>query len=332
MERMKLIFRLLSAVLIAVVVRAFRRITRGPIVETWSWSVELTMVAARAFVLASARDGDRTERRALEAGFNPKLPKALRDVISVREGIVGGIDGEWHERQGNLQNRATILYLHGGAYISGNPATHRRFAAQLTWATHTRTFVAAYRIAPADPFPAAVDDAVAAYQGLLDEGVKPEDIIVAGDSAGGGLTASLLLRLRDEGKRLPAGSILFSPYTDLEHRGDSILRNSQTDYLLLGEIRANTDYLGSADPHNPYASPMYGDFTGIPPMLIFAGGREMILDDSIRLTDAARRTGVQVDLVIEDDMFHVWPALLPHHPATKRTLAKSAEFVVELTN
>lgn len=332
MERIKLILRLLSAVLMAVVVRTIRRMIRGPFVETWSWSVELTVVAARAFVRASARNGDRADRRALEAAFNPRLPRALRDVISVRDGTVGGIDGEWHERRGNLHDRATMLYLHGGAYISGNPATHRRFAAQLTWATHTRTFVAAYRIAPADPFPAAVDDALAAYEGLLDEGADPEEIIVAGDSAGGGLTAALLLRLRDEGKQLPAGSILFSPYTDLEHRGGSIRRNSQTDYLPLGEAGANTYYLGSADPHHPYASPIYGDFAGIPPMLIFAGGREMILDDSIRLTEAARRTGAQVDLVVEEDMFHVWPALLPNHPATKRTLARSAEFIMELSD
>ena len=329
MERIKLIARLLSAMLIAMIRRAFRRIFRGPIVSTWSWSVEMTVVAARAFIEASSQNGDRTERRSLEAGFNPKLPKPLRGLISVSPDCVGGIDGEWHERGGLLRDQATILYLHGGAYISGSPATHRRFVAQLVWATHTRAFAAAYRIAPAHPFPAAVDDAVAVYLGLLDEGIGPEGIVVAGDSAGGGLAAALLLRLRDEGRKLPAAAILYSPYTDLEHSGTSIARNRQTDYLPLGESRTNTEYLGSADPRDPYASPMYGDFTGIPPMLILAGGKEMILDDSIRLAEAARRTGAEVELIVEDDMFHVWPALLPHHPATARTLARSAEFIME---
>lgn len=317
------------AVLIAIIGRAFRRIARGPIVPGWSWSVELTVVAARAFIMASAVAGDRTERRALEAGFNPGLPKNLRGLISVRPGSVGSIRGEWHERGGHLDDRATILYLHGGAYISGNPATHRRFAARLTWETHTRSFVADYRIAPAHPFPAAVDDALAAYLGLLEEGIEPGRIILAGDSAGGGLATALLLRLRDEHHPLPAGSILFSPYTDLEHGGESLRRNWQTDYLPLGDARPNLEYIGTADPRNPYVSPMYGNFTGIPPLLIFAGEKEMILDDSLNLAEAAKRDGVEVGLIIEPDMFHVWPALIPSHPATARAMARSAEFVVD---
>ena len=197
--------------------------------------------------------------------------------------------------------------------------------------SHARTFVPDYRLAPADPFPAAVDDALAAYTGLLEAGIDPNRLVLAGDSAGGGLAAALLLRLRDEDRPLPAGSVLFSPYTDLEHRGKSLVRNAPTDYLPLGEARPNLDYIGSADPRHPYVSPMYGDFSGIPPMLIFAGGKEMILDDSIRLAEAGQRDGVDVELIIEPDMFHVWPALIPNHPATGRAVAKAAEFVMERT-
>lgn len=324
-----MIVRLLTAVFVAVVSRAFRRMARGPIVPSWSWSVEMIVVAMRALVMAGSRGGDRTELRALEAEFNPRLPKRLRSVVSVRRGSVGGVDGEWHERRGRFEDCATILYLHGGAYLSGNPATHRRFAARLTWATHSRIFVADYRVAPAHPFPAAVDDAKAAYLGLLAQGVRPDTVFLAGDSAGGGLAAALLLRLRDEQIPLPSGAILFSPYTDLEHLSQSLHRNKDTDYLPLGEARPNLEYLGDADPRDPYASPMYGEFDGIPPLLIFAGGREMILDDSINLEKAARRDGTEVELIIESDMFHVWPALLPTHAATARTLAKAAEFVVE---
>ncbi|MDF1596890.1 MAG: alpha/beta hydrolase [Acidimicrobiia bacterium] len=329
MGRIRLIIRLALAVLVAVVGRTFHRIFRGPVVPTWSWSVEMTVVALRAFIMASAVGGDRAERRALEASFNPRLPRSLRDLVAVRPGSVGSIRGEWHERGGHLDDRATILYLHGGAYLSGNPATHRRFVARLTWETHTRSFVADYRIAPAHPFPAAVDDALSAYLGLLEEGIEPGKIILAGDSAGGGLATALLLRLRDEHHPLPAGSILFSPYTDLEHQSESLRRNWQTDYLPLGDARPNLEYIGTADPRNPYVSPRYGDFTGIAPMLIFAGGREMILDDSLNLAEAAKRDGADVDLILEPDMFHVWPALIPGHPATARAMAKSAEFVVE---
>ncbi len=327
MERIALILRLLVAVLAAVIGRVIRRLSRGPIVPTWSWSTELTVVAMRAFVMAAAGEGDRADRRRLEAEFNPPLPKELRALVQVQPGSTGEVEGEWHERKGDLEDRATILYLHGGAYVTGNPATHRRFVAALTWATHSRAFAADYRLAPADPYPAALDDALASYEGLLEEGVAPDRILVAGDSAGGGLAAALLLRLRDEGRPLPAGSILFSPYTDLEHTGGSLVSNRDTDYLPLLDSSPNFYYIGDADPRHPYLSPMYGDFEGIPPMLIFAGGREMILDDSVRLAEAARRDEVAVEFVIEPDMFHVWPALAPRHPATARTLARAAEFV-----
>jgi acetyl esterase/lipase len=329
MAQIVLVLRILIAVLMAIAGRTIRRIFRGPMVPSWSWPVEMTVVGMRALVMASSRGGDREDRRVLEARLDPSLPPALRDVVAVDPGSVGAIPGEWHKRRGLLDDLYTVLYLHGGAYLSGNPATHRRFVAHLTWNTHTRAFVPDYRLAPAHPFPAALDDALAAYLGLLAEGTEPEQIVLAGDSAGGGLAAALLLRLRDEGKPLPAGTILFSPYTDLEHRGESLNRNRRTDYLPLGDATPNNGYIGEADPRHPYISPMYGDFTGIPPMLVFAGGREMILDDSISLVEAAQRDGVDVDLIIEPDMFHVWPALIPKHAATARTLAKSAEFLMD---
>ena len=329
MAQIVLVSRVLLAVLAAVAGRTLRRLLRGPIVPNWSWSVEMTVVAMRALIMSSSKGGDRTDRRSLEARFNPSLPAGLRGVIGVRPDSVGGISGEWHERRGPLEDLYTILYLHGGAYLSGNPATHRRFVAQLTWDTHTRAFVPDYRLAPAHPFPAALDDALAAYLGLLAEGIEPEQIVLAGDSAGGGLAAALLLRLRDEKRPLPVGSIFFSPYTDLEHRGESLIRNWRTDYLPLGDAVPNNGYIGTADPRHPYISPMYGDFSGISPMLVFAGGKEMILDDSISLVEAAQRDGVDVALIIEPDMFHVWPALVPKHAATARTLAKSAEFLMD---
>ena len=316
------------AVLIAMVERTVRRIIRGPIVPTWTWSVEMRVVAFRALIMASAENGDRTKRRAMEAKLDPSLPRDLKGLVEVRPGTVGSIGGEWHVRKGGFTDRATILYLHGGAYVSGNPATHRRFVARLAWETHTRAFVADYRIAPAHPYPAALDDALDCYLGLITTGVEPSSILLAGDSAGGGLATALLLRLRDEEHPLPAGTILFSPYTDLEHSGASLFRNWETDYLPLSDAGPNTFYIGDADPRHPYISPMYGEFHGITPMLVFAGGKEMILDDSLRLVAAAERDGIEVELIVESDMFHVWPAVVPNHPATARTLARSSDFVV----
>jgi len=251
--------------------------------------------------------------------------------VVVEPASLGGRPGEWIIRRGSdgqLTDLAVILYLHGGAYVSGSPASHRHFTSRVTWAAHTRTYVPDYRLAPEHPFPAAVDDAEAVYRALLDHGTEPTRLFLAGDSAGGGLACALLLRLRETSTPLPAGAVLFSPYTDLEHSGASMRVNAATDYLpSIDDLRPNTEYLGAADPRNPLASPLYGDLTGLPPLLIFAGGREMVLDDSLRLADRARTAGVEVDLHVEPDMFHVWPAIVPDHPASLRALAHLAEWI-----
>lgn len=328
MIKILFVLRVLAAVLVAASLCTVRRLLHGPAVPGWSWSVELRVVAIRAIITASAGPGgDRAARRDLEARLDPPLPRSLRDVLQVRKDAVGGIAGEWITRRDGSED-PTILYLHGGGYISGSPALHRRFVARLTWVTRTRAFVPDYRLAPRYPFPAALDDAEASYEGLLAGGVDPNRLLLAGDSAGGGLSCALLLRLRDKGRPLPAGTILFSPYTDLEHTGPSILVNAATDYLPLGPPgQVNHFYVGSHDPRDPLISPMYGDYTGVTPMLVFAGGREMILDDARRLVDKARSDGVPVVLEVEPDMFHVWPALLPDHAATRRTMTQVGEFV-----
>ena len=322
-------FRIAAAVLGAVVVTILRRLVTGPRVPGWNWEVELKRSALRAFMMASALPSNQAARRRLEERLDPPLPADLRGNVEVRAETLGGRPAERHVRMaGDLTDRATILYLHGGAYVTGSPATHRRFVARLVWETHTSGIVLDYRLAPRHRFPAAVDDAEAAYRDLVDGGTEPGRIIVAGDSAGGGLAVALLLRLRDRGLPQPAGALLFSPYTDLEHSGASIRRNRRTDYLPFAEpVRPNVEYLGDTDPHHPLASPIWADLTGVAPLLVFAGGREMILDDSVRLVKRARDAGVDVTFHLEGDMYHVWPALLPTHPATVRTLAVAAEWV-----
>jgi acetyl esterase/lipase len=320
--------RILASVVVAVIRAAAHRLRHGPAVAGWSWSVELRAVALRGFIMGAAAHPDPRARAKLEARFDPSLPRRLRSVMQVRRDTVGEISGEWHERtDGTLADRCTLLYLHGGGYLAGSTATHRRWVARLAWAIGCRAYVPDYRLAPQHRFPAALDDALAVYLDLLDDGVPPERIVIAGDSAGGGLSLALLLRLRDEARPLPACAAVFSPYTDLEHTAASIFVNAATDYLPLGEIRANTEYLGDHDPKDPYASPMYGDYRGIPPLLVFAGGREMILDDATRLVDRARADGCDVTLHVAPDMYHVWPALLPGHRESLIAEARTSEWV-----
>jgi monoterpene epsilon-lactone hydrolase len=300
------------------------RLVHGPAVPTWGWSVELRVIAMRAFFRERAEDSLRT-RRLLEQRIDSPVPKRLRGLVTVQPS--GDPPGEWIRREA-FSDTNVLLYLHGGGYVGGSPATHRHFTTRLTWTLQTKTFVLDYRIAPADRFPAALDDAVAAYEWLVTT-TDPGSIFVSGDSAGGGLACALLLRLRDEGRPLPAGAVLFSPYTDLEHTGASVSANARTDYLPFpsGPIPSNVAYLGDHDPRDPLVSPVHGDFARIPPLLIFAGGREMILDDSTRLADKASGDGVEVSLHVEPDMMHVWPAVLPEHPATLRALAIASDFV-----
>jgi acetyl esterase/lipase len=329
MRTLILVLQLLVGVAMALARSVWRRLRCGPAVPSWSWSVEMRAVALRGFIMSAAAHPDPLARKTIESRFDPPLPRHLRRVLRRRTETVGGVPGEWIERQSPALSAAgTLLYFHGGAYLAGSPATHREWASRLTWATGCSTYVPDYRLAPQHRFPAAVDDAVAVYSTLLGQGHRPESVILGGDSAGGGLALALLLRLRDEGLPLPAGALLFSPYTDLAHTGGSMVINAPTDYLpLYDEVRPNVEYLGDHDPTDPYASPVYGAYGGIPPLLVFVGGREMILDDSTRLVDRVEATGGRATLHLSPDMYHVWPAVLPGHPETLVVEARCAQFV-----
>lgn len=332
MRTILLILRLLSGVIVAVARGIWRRLRHGPAVPGWSWPVELRPVAMRGFIMSAAAHPNPEARRTIESRYDPPIPRRLRPVLERRPDRVGGVPGEWiTRRSAELSPSGTLLYLHGGAYLACSPATHREWVSRLTWATGCRSFVADYRLAPAHRFPAAVDDAFAVYRALLDSGMAPESIVLGGDSAGGGLALALILRLRDEGHPVPAGAVLFSPYTDLAHTSASILTNAATDYLpLFDEIHPHTEYLGDHDPTDPYASPVYGTYEGTPPLLVFAGGREMIRDDSTRLVTQVNATGGHATLHLSPDMYHVWPAVLPGHPETLLVEARTAEFVREV--
>lgn len=327
--------RMALAVLWAVLRRTWHRLRFGPAVDGWSWRVELRMVALRAFLDSARRSADPGARKRIEAALDPPLPARLRKVFRRHSLQMSGIAVEKLERVASGRDpasRRTLLYLHGGGYVAGSAATHRRWVARLAWAIGAEAYVPDYRLAPEHKFPAALEDAMAVYKGLLAEGVEPGRIFIAGDSAGGGLAAALLLRLRDTNEPLPAGGILFSPYADLEHTARSLVQNRATDYLPaeLIDAGANTLYLGDHDPRDPYASPMYGSYSGVPPLLVVAGDREMIRDDAVRLVAAATRDGCDAILHVAPHMYHVWPALLPNHRETRVVLQLAARFAKDL--
>ena len=241
----------------------------------------------------------------------------------------GGVRGEWIIPEVVEGNR-TIFYLHGGGYAIGSLSTHRHLVALLAQAAKARALAVDYRLAPEHPFPAAVDDATAAYRWLLSQGTDADDIVIAGDSAGGGLAIATQLTLRDAGDALPAASVCFSPWVDMDCNSES-MTTSKTDPLIQqSQIQQFTTwYLNGADPKSPLAAPIHADLSGLPPMLIHASTAEALLDDSVQLADRARTHGVDTTLDTWDDMIHVWHYYAPIIPEGRDAVERAAAFIRE---
>ena len=245
----------------------------------------------------------------------------------------GGVPAQWIVPPAANPERV-ILYLHGGGYTMGSSNTHRAMIARIARASNARALAIDYRLAPENPFPAAVEDATAAYRWLLAEGHSPGKIVVAGDSAGGGLTLAALAALRDSGAPLPAGAVPISPWTDLEGTGESVRSRANRDPMiqpggLTGMARM---YLGEQDPRNPLASPLHADFRGFPPLLIQVGDAEILLDDATRVASRARAAGVEVELEVWDDMIHVWHVFAKLLPEGQQAIERIGRFVAERTS
>ncbi|AMN38797.1 alpha/beta hydrolase [Rhodoplanes sp. Z2-YC6860] len=222
-----------------------------------------------------------------------------------------------------------VLYLHGGAYVFGSPSLYRNLLWRIARATRAQVLFVNYRLAPEHPFPAALDDAVTAYRWLLADGADPSRIIIMGDSAGGGLAVSALLRLRDAGIALPAATVMMSPWTDLAVTGESNRVNAASDPLLEPEQARYIArlYLAGADPRSPDASPLYGDPAGLPRSLIQVGSDEIMLDDSVRMAQKMRAAGVDVELEVWPLMPHAWHVFAGFLPESRRAIEKIGTFV-----
>ncbi len=243
----------------------------------------------------------------------------------------GGLRAAWIVPEGADSDRV-ILYLHGGGYVIGSLQSHRKLVGRIATAAGCRALMVEYRLAPENRFPAAVDDAVSAYRWLLGQGYAPGRIVIAGDSAGGGLTAATLVALRDAGDPMPAAAAMLSPWADLEVTGESAKAMARKDPLVTVEGLKGWAglYLGDTDCRGPLASPIYADLTGLPPMLIQVGTSEILLDDSRRLADRARRDGVTVELDVWDDMYHVWHFFCPLVPESRDAVRKLGRYCSDM--
>jgi len=235
---------------------------------------------------------------------------------------------EWLAPPG-ARTDAVVLYLHGGGYVIGSPRSHRHLAAAIARAAGTRALLLDYRLAPEHPFPAALDDALAAYRWLLGRGVSPARIVVAGDSAGGGLTVATLLALRDRGEPLPAGGVCISPWVDLTCSGASYATKAAVDPIV---IRDGVDmmahaYVGAGDRKAPLVSPLYADLRGLPPLLVQVGSDEVLLDDALGLGSRARGAGVDATVEEWPAMVHVWHWFLPMLDEAERAIGVIGDFV-----
>ncbi|HKA04245.1 MAG TPA: alpha/beta hydrolase [Acidimicrobiales bacterium] len=277
--------------------------------------------------------------RRVEWGDHPVEPRRaamdevalpMADDVTADPVDVDGLAAEWVIAAGAGTKR-TVLYLHGGGYVMGSLATHRKLAGDISRAADARVLLLDYRLAPEHPYPAAVDDAVHAYRWLLAAGTTAGAIAIAGDSAGGGLTISTLLALRDAGLPQPGAAVAISPWTDLTLEAASIESVAARDPIVrAGDLKRYRDwYLDGTDPRHPGASPAHADLTGLAPILVHVGEAEVLLDDAAVLADHARRDGVEVTLEAWPDMVHVWHVFAGRVPEATAAVERIGEFVRE---
>jgi acetyl esterase/lipase len=239
-----------------------------------------------------------------------------------------GVSGEWITAPG-ISGETTMLYIHGGGWTIGSVNTHARLVGNISAAADVRAFSIDYRLAPEHPFPAGLDDCITAYKWLLDQGVDPARLAIAGDSAGGNLTLASLVRLRDEGLPLPAAAVCLSPATDFGQTGESYTTRREADPMIQPDSmpRVREAYLPGRDPKDPLISPLYADLSGLPPILIQVGDAEVLRDDSTQFAARAKVAGVDVTLEVWDEMIHVFQFFAPILPEGTEAIARIGVYI-----
>jgi len=271
------------------------------------------------------------------AGFDAMSAPVPEDV-AVTEVEIDGVFADWVVAPG-ADPDSRILYLHGGGYSVGSKISHRRLAADISNVSKSAVLVLDYRLAPEFTYPTAIEDALVAYGWMRNVGPQGEQdceyVFIAGDSAGGGLTLATVLAAKESGIPLPDGCITLSAWTDLAATGDSVETRSEVDPILrdpAGLRFAASVYLGDTPANTPGASPLYGDFTDFPPLLMQVGDLEILLDDTVRVAELARSQGVKVDMHIEPEGYHVYPLFAPNAPESIAAIEQIGEFVQKIIN
>ncbi len=261
---------------------------------------------------------------------NEQMARPAEPDIRSEPVVANGVGAEWISAPGAAADRA-VLYLHGGGYIMGSLNTHRDLMGRISRAAQARVLGLDYRLAPEHPFPAAVDDTVAGYRFLLDQGPPPTQLAIAGDSAGGALSLAALVAGRDAGLPMPAAVVCLSPFLDLEGTGESIKTRADVDPIATPEVIDvwAKAYLGGADPRTPLANPLYADLHGLPPLLIQVGDHEVLLDDSTRLAQRAQAAGVQVKLEVWPEMIHRFQSYAGVLPEGQQAVEDIGTFIRE---
>ncbi|MFD9893864.1 alpha/beta hydrolase [Amycolatopsis sp. NPDC059027] len=278
---------------------------------------------------AGAGAGSLTEvRLAYRKFFQDCFPPPDRMTFDVVD--TDGVDAEWAIPADAVAGRH-LVYLHGGAYLVGDPQGYRGLVGTLAQRLRARALVPDYRLAPEAAFPAAVDDAVTAYRWLLKQGAAPESVVFAGDSAGGAMAVSVLVAARAQGLPMPAASIAISPWANLEHTGATMVTRDGVDPSVSREgLRRAADLvLGGAPRNSPLASPVFADTRGLPPVLIQIGGHEVMLSDAVRLAAKLAEDAVPTRLDVAPRMGHVWHLLAGHLPAADKAVADAVAFAEE---
>jgi monoterpene epsilon-lactone hydrolase len=287
--------------------------------------IDLAIARIRAVYQSWNRDTSVARMRCdWDAAFGGSTAAATYERVSA-----GGVDGEWISPADAPLDKA-ILYFHGGGFRIGSVASHRDLIAQIALASGCRVLAINYRLAPEHRFPAALDDAIAAYDWMLGQGLTPGNVALAGDSAGGNLVLAAMLALRERGLPLPVSAVLMSPWTDLAATGTSYVTRAEADPIhqrpMILALAKN--YLGGqGDPCDPLVSPLYANLRGLPPLLIQVGDRETVLDDSVMFADLARAAGVDVHLEVWDGMIHVFQMFGAELSEAHRAIASIAQFL-----
>jgi acetyl esterase/lipase len=272
--------------------------------------------------LAKSDDVDVAWMRSIVDEMGGRFPGGVTsNVVSA-----GGVRAELISSNTGMTDRV-LCYLHGGGYIAGSLDSHRNLTGHLAVTTSMQVLTLDYRLAPEHPHPAAVKDSVAGYRWLLEEGYEPGHVVIAGDSAGGGLTMATLLALKAQELPLPAASVVMSPWVDMEAVGESMQTRAAVDPVGRGlMLRMAELFLDGADPTDPLAAPLHGDLSGLPPLLIQVGDAEVLLDDSTRLAAKAEQAGVEVTLEVWDEMTHVFQNSVGSLPEADEAVARIAQF------